>query len=145
MATLYYNGTIYTMAAPNDTVEAVLINDGLVTETGSYETLKAQADHFVDLQGQTMMPALTDVHQHLVMIGKKLDMLVLEDMTDIDEMKREVKAFNTNRQWNNIFGYDENNFENQYKINIKELDELTEKPTLITYMLTCRRSQFSCF
>ena len=55
MATLYYNGTIYTMAAPNDTVEAVLINDGLVTETGSYETLKAQADHFVDLQGQTMM------------------------------------------------------------------------------------------
>lgn len=132
MATLYYNGTIYTMAAPNDTVEAVLINDGLVTETGSYETLKAQADHFVDLQGQTMMPALTDVHQHLVMIGKKLDMLVLEDMTDIDEMKREVKAFNTNRQWNNIFGYDENNFENQYKINIKELDELTEKPTLIT-------------
>lgn len=132
MSTLYYNGTIYTMAAPMDTVEAVLIHNGTVEKTGGYEELKAAADEFVDLNGKTMMPALTDVHQHLVMIGKKLELLALDDVTDIGEMKKQVKAFKTNRTWNNILGYDENNFADQYKINIKELDELTDKPTLIT-------------
>lgn len=132
MSTLYYNGTIYTMASAMDTADAVLIHNGMIEKTGSFEELKAAADEFIDLEGKTMMPALTDVHQHLVMIGKKLELLALDDVTDIDDMKKQVKAFKTNRTWNNILGYDENNFENQYKISIKELDELTDKPTLIT-------------
>ena len=132
MSTLYYNGTIYTMTEEMSTVSAVLIHNGMIEKTGSYEELEVLADEFIDLDGKTMMPALTDVHQHLVMIGKKLELLALDDVTDIDEMKQQVKAFRTNRTWNNILGYDENNFENQYKISIKELDELTDKPTLIT-------------
>ena len=132
MSTLYYNGTIYTMTEEMSTVSAVLIHNGMIEKTGSYEELEVLADEFIDLDGKTMMPALTDVHQHLVMIGKKLELLALDDVTDIDEMKQQVKAFRTNRTWNNILGYDENNFENQYKISIRELDELTDKPTLIT-------------
>ena len=132
MSTLYYNGTIYTMTEEMSTVSAVLIHNGMIEKTGSYEELEVLADEFINLDGKTMMPALTDVHQHLVMIGKKLELLALDDVTDIDEMKQQVKAFKTNRTWNNILGYDENNFENQYKISIKELDELTDKPTLIT-------------
>lgn len=132
MSTLYYNGTIYTMTEEMQTVHAVLIHNGKVEKTGKYEELETQANEFVDLDGKTMMPALTDVHQHLVMIGKKLELLALDDVTDIDDMKQQVKAFKTNRAWNNILGYDENNFADQYKISIKELDELTDKPTLIT-------------
>ena len=132
MSTLYYNGTIYTMTEEMSTVSAVLIHNGIIEKTGSYEDLEVLADEFINLDGKTMMPALTDVHQHLVMIGKKLELLALDDVTDIVEMKQQVKAFRTNRTWNNILGYDENNFENQYKISIKELDELTDKPTLIT-------------
>lgn len=132
MSTLYYNGTIYTMTEEMQTVNAVLIHNGRVEKTGKYEELETQANEFVDLDGKTMMPALTDVHQHLVMIGKKLELLALDDVTDIDEMKQQIKAFKTNRAWNNILGYDENNFADQYKISIKELDELTDKPTLIT-------------
>ena len=132
MSTLYYNGTIYTMTEEMSTVSAVLIHNGIIEKTGSYEELEVLADEFINLDGKTMMPALTDVHQHLVMIGKKLELLALDDVTDIVEMKQQVKAFRTNRTWNNILGYDENNFENQYKISIKELDELTDKPTLIT-------------
>src|SRR5699024_12486850 len=89
MSTLYYNGTIYTMNAPMDTVEAVLIHNGLIERTGSYEELKSSASEFIDLKGKTMMPALTDVHQHLVMIGKNLELLALDDVTDIDEMKEQ--------------------------------------------------------
>ena len=132
MATLFYNGTIYTMTEEMNTVNAVLIHNGKVEKTGKYEELETEANAFVDLDGKTMMPALTDVHQHLVMIGKKLELLALDDVTDIDEMKQQVKAFKTNRTWNNILGYDENNFEDQYKITMQELDELTDKPTLIT-------------
>lgn len=132
MADLYFNGTIYTMTGENEVVEAVLVENKTVKAVGTYEELKGQADHHIDLQGQTMMPALTDVHQHLIMIGKKLASLALDDVTDIEEMKEKVGAFDSNHKWNNILGYDENNFDNQYKIQIDELDQLTEKPTLIT-------------
>ena len=132
MADLYFNGTIYTMTGENETQEAVLVEDNKVKRTGSYEELKEQADHFIDLQEKTMMPALTDVHQHLIMIGKKLASLALDDVTDIDLMKEKVASFDSGHQWNNILGYDENNFDNQYKIKIDELDQLTSKPTLIT-------------
>lgn len=132
MSTLYYNGKIYTMAEEGNTVEAVLINNGLVTQVGDYKTLKTSAKEFVNLNGQVMIPALTDVHLHLVMIGKKLASLALDDVTNVEEMKRDVRAFDSNHKWNNILGYDENNFDGKYKINIKELDELTTKPTLIT-------------
>ena len=124
MADLYFNGTIYTMTGENETQEAVLVEDNKVKRTGSYEELKEQADHFIDLQEKTMMPALTDVHQHLIMIGKKLASLALDDVTDIDLMKEKVASFDSGHQWNNILGYDENNFDNQYKIKIDELDQI---------------------
>lgn len=132
MADLYFNGKIYTMTGEDETVQAVLVEDKRVKQVGTYEDLKEQADHFIDLEGRTMMPALTDVHQHLIMIGKKLASLALDDITDVNEMKDKVLDFNTDHQWNNILGYDENNFEDQFKIKIDELDQLTSKPTLIT-------------
>lgn len=132
MADLYFNGKIYTMTGENEVVEAVLVEDTTVKAVGTFEELKGLANQHIDLQGQTMMPALTDVHQHLIMIGKKLASLALDDVTDIDEMKQQVADFDSNHKWNNILGYDENNFDNQYKIHIEELDQLTEKPTLIT-------------
>lgn len=132
MSTLYYNGTIYTMSEQDETVEAVLIDNGMVQETGSFDSLKSAALEIVDLKGRTMMPALTDVHLHLAMIGKKLASLALDDVTDIEMMKREIQTFESNNKWDNILGYNENNFDDQYKINIEALDKLTTKPTLVS-------------
>ncbi|WP_020006736.1 amidohydrolase [Salinicoccus albus] len=132
MKTLYYNGLIYTMESEGATTESVMEDKGIVTKTGAFETLEAEADIKVDLKGQTMLPALTDTHMHLVMLGKKLKSLALHHVDDLAEMKRLISGFRSAHKWNLILGYDENNLDGQYRMKRQELDALTDKPTLIT-------------
>ncbi|MCG1010308.1 amidohydrolase [Salinicoccus sp. ID82-1] len=132
MKTLYYNGSIYTMKAPLDTVEALIEENGRILQTGKVEVLRSQADREVDLKGQTLLPGLTDTHQHLIMIGKKLKSLALHEVSDLDDMKRLVSTYESTEKWNLILGYDENNFPDQYRPSHEELDALTDKPTLVT-------------
>lgn len=128
MTTLYYNGTIYTMAAQMDTVDNVLVENGYIT---AVNTGHEQADEIIDLKGGTMLPALTDTHMHLVMLGKKLKSLVLYDDTDIAEVKQKIGSHSSARKWDLILGYDENNFADQYRITKDELDVITDKPTVV--------------
>lgn len=132
MKTLYFNGTIYTMDRQGEKVDAVLTDKGRISGVGSLNEFEGEADIKVDLKGQTMLPALTDAHLHLIMLGKKLKMLALHHIDDIDEMKHLIGEVSTDRKWNLILGYDENNLENQYRMDRFELDELTDKPTLVT-------------
>ncbi|WP_434122211.1 amidohydrolase [Salinicoccus roseus] len=132
MKTLYYNGTIHTMKAPGDTVEAVLEDGGRILATGSKAELAGRGDQLVDLGGKTMLPGLADTHQHLIMLGKMLKSLALHEVQDIEEMKRLINDFESTHEWNLILGYDENNFPDQYRMSHDELDALTDKPTLVT-------------
>ncbi|GAB3066821.1 amidohydrolase [Salinicoccus sesuvii] len=132
MKTVYYNGPIYTMKAPFETVEAVMEEDGRILETGSAERLLGLADKVINLEGATMLPGLADTHQHLIMLGKKLKSLALHEVTKLDEVKRLISTYESEERWNLILGYDENNFPDQYRPSHKELDELTDKPTLLT-------------
>ncbi|MFC4986171.1 amidohydrolase family protein [Salinicoccus siamensis] len=75
---------------------------------------------------------MTDTHMHLVMLGKKLKSLALNDVNDINMMKEVISEFDSKDKWNVILGYDENNFPGQYKMKREEVDMLTHKPTLIT-------------
>lgn len=131
MRTLYFNGNIYTMKEVGDRVESVLVEDGYVKATGDYATLKAEADETVDLQGRTMLPAFTDVHLHMVMLGKMLEMLSLEGMTDVDVLKEAIKNNKGTLAWDFIHGYNEKHLPNEYKISRQELDEITDKPTVV--------------
>lgn len=131
MATLYFNGNIYTMKDSNDKAEAVLVEDGYVKAVGDYNSLKGEATEEVDLKGRTMLPAFTDVHLHLVMFGKMLTSLTLTGITDIDEVKQAIKNHNTTLEWDLIHGYNEKHLPNEYKMSRQELDELTDKPTVI--------------
>ena len=130
--TLYYNGTIYTMNREGETAESVLVDKGRIVGTGSLSELEAEADFKTDLNGQTMLPALTDAHIHLIMLGKKLKSLALHHIDDITEMKHLIGEFRTDQTWNLILGYDENNLADQYRMDRFELDRLTDKPTLVT-------------
>lgn len=120
------------MNREGETVEAVLVDKGRVVGTGSRSELEAEADFETDLNGQTMLPALTDAHIHLIMLGKKLKSLALHHMGDIDEMKHLIGEFRTDQKWNLILGYDENNLPDKHRMNRFELDRLTDKPTLVT-------------
>lgn len=132
MKTLYYNGLIYTMDSEGETTESVMVEKGMVAKTGAFEALENEADIKVDLGGQTMLPALTDTHMHLVMLGKKLKSLALHHVDDLTEMKHLINEFSSAHKWNLILGYDENNLADQYRMKRWELDELTDKPTLVT-------------
>lgn len=132
MKTLYYNGIIYTMDREGETADAVLVDKGRIMRTGAQNELENEADIRIDLEGQTMLPALTDSHIHLIMLGKKLKSLSLHHIDDIEEMKHLMKEFRTDHKWNLILGYDENNLEDKYRMDRFELDALTDKPTLVT-------------
>lgn len=131
MRTLYYNGNIYTMKEQDEKVDAILVEDGYVKSVGDFETLKDEAEQTIDLNGRTMLPAFTDVHLHMVMLGKMLDTLSLEGMTEVEEVKSAIKNNTGVLAWDFIHGYNEKHLPNEYKISIQELDEITDKPTVV--------------
>ncbi len=66
MSKIYYNGIIISMEDNND-IEAILVEDGIITKVGTLEEVKNIAPEdtkFVDLQGNTLMPAFIDSHAH---------------------------------------------------------------------------------
>lgn len=66
--TIFYNGTIVTMDEHQPETEAVLIEQGKITKTGTKEeVLKFKDDNTVlrDLEGKTLMPGFIDPHSHL--------------------------------------------------------------------------------
>lgn len=128
MKTLYKNGIIYSMNSEDESFDSVMVEDGIITGLDADESV---ADEIIDLKGATVLPGLNDTHMHLVMIGKKLKSLVLYDENDIDHVKELIKGHHSDKEWNMILGYDENNFENNYRLNRAELDVLTDKPTIV--------------
>jgi len=126
--TLYRNGKIYSMGPEGETFGNIVVEEGIITEV---DAVDAEADEIIDLKGGTMLPGLNDTHMHLVMLGKKLKSLVLYDEDDIDHVKELIGNHRSDREWDLILGYDENNFENNYRLNRAELDELTDKPTIV--------------
>lgn len=128
MKTLYKNGKVYSMDSEGEIFDNVLVEDGIITGLDAEE---GEADEIIDLEGATMLPGLNDTHMHLVMLGKKLKSLVLYDENNIDHVKELIKNHRSDREWDMILGYDENNFEDNYRLNRAELDELTDKPTVV--------------
>ncbi|MFC4986170.1 hypothetical protein ACFPFV_13010 [Salinicoccus siamensis] len=56
MKILYYNGNIYTMKRPEDKVQAVLVENGIILGAGIFSDFRHEADKLVDLEGATMLP-----------------------------------------------------------------------------------------
>ena len=54
MRQLWTNGKIYTMEQEGATVQAVLVQDGKIVETGAFDDLLVYADDVIDLQGAVM-------------------------------------------------------------------------------------------
>lgn len=128
MKTLYKNGRIYSMASEDEVFESILTEDGRISAVNPGEV---EPDRVIDLKGGAMLPGLNDTHLHLVMVGKRLKSLVLYDENDVDRVKELIKDHSSDREWDLILGYDENNFKDGYRINRHELDALTDKPTLV--------------
>src|SRR5690625_1411200 len=73
MKKLYYGGDIITMACEGESVEAVLVDDGIIQEVGNvanFENLMNDSTiEKVDLNGHTMLPGFVDPHGHISIMG----------------------------------------------------------------------------
>ncbi|OYR40665.1 MULTISPECIES: amidohydrolase [unclassified Halorubrum] len=72
---LFVNGEVHTLAAPDETHEAVAVRDGAIVRLGStreVEFLEGVDTDVVDLGGRVLLPGFVDAHTHLTTVGRYL-------------------------------------------------------------------------
>ena len=111
---LYYGGNIITMEGED--AEAVLVQDGRILRTGTFEEMKCSAGpntQFIDLIGNTLLPGLIDSHSHITAFAQTLSLVQLNDVKSFDEIVERISVFRSenhlnNTDWISGFGYDHN-------------------------------------
>ncbi len=96
MKTLFYGGDILPMTGRNTRLDALLIRDNIIIDTGDKKTLEKKhepIDHYVDLKGRTLLPGFNDSHMHLLAFGESLQLCKLEGTGSIAELKERVHLF----------------------------------------------------
>ncbi|MFC0557947.1 amidohydrolase [Halalkalibacter alkalisediminis] len=146
MGTLWYNGTFFTMQNEHETVEAVYVENGWITEVGKKDTLeKKYADSIRErhnLKQLFIYPGFVDSHLHMVGHGEKLIRLDLSGIQAAEEMKTKlVQASTETKRDDWIFGegWNENNFSDRKIFHKQELDEISHgNPMFLTRI--CRHA-----
>ncbi|MBM7572857.1 amidohydrolase [Aquibacillus albus] len=146
MGVLWYGGTIYTMHAEGEQVEAVFTNNGQIVETGELEVIKKKyeknIDTSYDLNGKVMYPGFVDSHLHIIGHGEKLLHLDLSKMSSpeqiIHALQQRVKDLHQG-EWLIGEGWNENQWENPEIIHKRVLDEIApNNPMMLTRV--CRHA-----
>jgi predicted amidohydrolase YtcJ len=92
---VFKNGNIYTVDDRRSRAEAVVVKGDRIIFVGSNrETDKyvSRTTMVIDLKGKTMVPGMTDSHQHLAGVGFREMTLNLEDTTSLEDFLAKVKA-----------------------------------------------------
>ncbi len=92
---VYRNGNVYTLNSSRPKAEAVAVKADRIVFVGS--NIEAQkyvgkSTRVVDLQGKTMVPGMTDAHQHLPGVGFREMTLNLEGVTSLEDFLGKVKG-----------------------------------------------------
>lgn len=136
MPQMYYGGDIITMLGEEDYVEAVLVDNGKIIETGSEEEvleLAGREGEFekVNLNGKTLMPAFIDPHSHISVVAQTAFMADLSETKDFEDiqnvLKKYIKDKNLSEKDSLIgFGYDHNFLTEEAHPTKEVLDEVSE-------------------
>ncbi len=92
---VFKNGNVYTVNSSQPKAEAVAVKADRIVFVGS--NVEAQRyvgknTRVVDLQGKTVVPGMTDAHQHLPGVGFREMTLNLEGVTSLEDFLGKVKA-----------------------------------------------------
>ena len=90
MKTLYFNGNIYTGDA---FVGALLVEDGVIAETGPEAERSADGAERADLRGKTVIPGFNDSHLHLYGLGRYLRSVQLAGCGGVEEILERTRKF----------------------------------------------------
>ena len=89
------NGNIYTANDKSPTAQAIAIKGDRILFVGSNAAAQkyvGEGTRVVDLRGNTVLPGMTDAHQHLSGVGFREMTLNLEETTSLDDFLAKVKA-----------------------------------------------------
>ena len=127
-ATIFLNGTIYTVDATQPKVEAVVVSGDKIAALGSsseMRTMYPDADT-VDLGGATLVPGLIDAHGHLLGLGQALlnaDLMGTQNKAEIIQRLQDKAAELTDGQWLIGRGWDQNDWPSQELPTKADLDQ----------------------
>jgi len=92
---VFINGNIYTVSERQPRAEAIAVKGDRIIFVGSNREVKryeGKATRIVDLHGGTVVPGMTDSHNHLFGIGQREMTLNLEGTTSLEDLLSKVKA-----------------------------------------------------
>lgn len=138
--TIYFGGDIITLE-DNLYVEAVLVENGMIKDLGSFNSLKENYKDasLINLDGCTMLPAFLDAHSHLSGVALTTSFASLQDAKNFDNIKNIILKFAKDNnipknEWIIGFGYDHNNLEEKCHPDKFVLDSINlENPILLTH------------
>lgn len=129
------NAELHTLAAPDETYEAVAVRDGTVVRLGSaweLDHLVGVRTDVIDLDGQVLLPGFVDAHTHLTMLGQYLihaDLRAAEGPTDCIEQLRITAEEPDDEEWILGFGFDESSWAESRYLTREDLDTVSrERP-----------------
>jgi predicted amidohydrolase YtcJ len=92
---VFKNGNIYTVNERQPHAEAIAVKGDRIVFVGSNAEAKryeGAATRIVDLRGETVVPGLTDSHNHLIGVGQREMTLNLEGSSSLEDFLAKVKA-----------------------------------------------------
>jgi predicted amidohydrolase YtcJ len=92
---VFKNGNVYTVNDKEPRAEAIAVKADRIVFVGSNAAAAkyvGQNTRVIDLKGNTVLPGLTDSHQHLSGVGFREMTLNLEGTTSLDDFLAKVKA-----------------------------------------------------
>ena len=96
MKKLLYNGTIYTMTTKNETVEALIINEGNIFYAGNKNhcltLLQNENYESIDLHNKVLLPGFIDSHLHIIGHGEKILTVSLSTCKSKEEILRKLQS-----------------------------------------------------
>lgn len=126
---------MYTMKEEQQTVEALLTDNGKIIAIDTYENLHSIADEKIDLQGAFVYPGFIDNHMHMIGHGMKLLQLDLSQAKSPEEMLEKLTNAASKSIQENWFigdGWNENQFSNRRIPSRYELDQICSTPMFLT-------------
>lgn len=93
--TIFINGNVYTVNPAQPKAEAIAVKGERILFVGSTSAAKGyegKSTRVIDLNGNTVVPGLTDSHYHLIAVGARELTLNLEGIGNLGDFLAQVKA-----------------------------------------------------
>ncbi len=125
---------IYLSFRPVQTVESIVIENGVVVGTGHYSTSSpGDGNEVVDLGNSIVMPGFVDSHMHLDELGRSLAIIDLRGAGSVNEFRERVRSGKGSEGWITGHGWDQDLFEEQRWPTRDDLDDITgERPAIFS-------------